>query len=193
MCRQVVTRTLRFLYLKPSKFTMELKKPEGVSALLPDDKKMRLTVQGEKEAVELLAQMAQLADVKPFRYQLTLTLVKLGPGTRRQALEKKSLVVENKAPVSISLSGGVCELQGTLHGSPGEVQLLFTTQAARLRGARREVTESLQASRRVPFGKTTTIARFADPQTGPPRDKKPPPITLVLEASANEAMGRPER
>ena len=186
---QTVTRTLKFQFLLPSKFTSELKKPEGVHALLPNDKQMRLTVQGEKEAVELLAQLARLADVKPLRFQLELTLVKLGPGVRRAVLEKKSLLVENKAVVSATLGGGACDLRGTLHGSPGEIQLVFMAQALRSR----QVTESLQATRRVPFGKTIAIARFSDPATGPRRDKKPTPTVLVLEAIAHEALGRPER
>jgi hypothetical protein len=193
MGRQVVTRGVDFRYLLPSKFVEQLKKPAGVSAVLPDDKKMRLTVQGEKEAVELLVQLAQLADVKPLRYQLELTLVKQGPGSRRVVLESKSFLLENKGALSAILGQGSCELRGTLHGSPGEVQLSFEAQALRVRGGRKEVTESLQATRRVAFGKAVAIARFSDPATGPRRDKKPTPITLLLEATAHEAVGRPER
>ena len=193
MCQETLTRTLRLQYLVPSEFVAQLKKPEGISALLPDDTKKRLIVQGEREAVELLAQLVQLADVKPFRYQLALTLVKQGPGPKRQVLEKKILLVENKRRVVAALGGGVCELNGTLHGSPGEAQLVFEARACRVRGLRREATESLQATRRLPFGKTVAIAHFSDPATGPRRDKKPTPLQLVLEAVAREALGIPTR
>lgn len=190
---QTLIRSVRFQYLAPSKFVAQLKKPEGVKLLLPDDKKMRLTVQGEKEAVEQVAQLAQLADVRPLRYQLELTLVRLGPGTRREVLEKKSLLLINKETLAVALGGGLCELTGTIHGSPGEVQVAFEAKANRIAGGRRTVSESMQATRRVPFGKFTAIARFADPAAGPHSEKKPSPISLVIEASSGEATGRPER
>ncbi len=190
---QTLIRNLRFQYLRPSKFVEGLKKPEGVASLTPNDAQMRLTVQGEKEAVELVAQMAQLADVKPLRYQLELSLIKQGPGPKRVVLEKKSLLVENKSAMTVSLGNGACTLLGTLHGSPAEVQLVFEANAIRVRGARREITESLQVTRRVPFLKPTLLARFSDPTTGPRRDKKPTPVTLVLEALASDTTGRPER
>lgn len=190
---QTLIRSVSFQFLPPSKFVAELKKPQGINVLLPDDKKMRLTVQGEKEAVELVAQLAKLADVRPLRYQLELLLVRLGPGTRREVLEKKTLLLTNKEALAVNLGNGACELAGTLHGSPAEVQLVFEAKAFRVGGGRRVGTESVQSTRRVPFGKPLVVARFSDPATGPRQDKKPTPITLVVEASASEATGRPER
>lgn len=186
-------RSLRFQYLLPSKFVAELKKPEGITTLLPDDKQMRLTVQGEKEAVELLAELAKLADVRPLRYQLELTLVALGPGARREVVEKKSLLLNNKAPFGLVLGSGQCELSGAIHGSPGEVQLSFQARANRTNGGKRTPTESVQVTRRVPFGKPTEIVRFSDPVTGPRPDKKPTKVQLIIEAVATEATLRPER
>ena len=190
---QTLIRNLRFQYLKPSKFVEGLKKPDGIGSLTPNDTQMRLTVQGEKDAVELVAQMAKLADVKPLRYQLDLFLIKLGPGVKRVVLEKKSLLVENKGGVAVSLSGGACTLVGTLHGSPAEVQLVFEANAVRVSATKRETTESVQVTRRVPFRKPTQLARFSDPTTGPRRDKKPTPVTLVLEALASDTLGLPTR
>ena len=143
--------------------------------------------------MELVAQMAQLADVKPLRYQLDLTLIKQGPGPKRTVLEKKSLLVENKGGVAASLGNGTCTLQGTLHGSPTEVQLIFEASAVRTTGAKRAATESVQVTRRIPFRKPTVLARFADPSTGPRGDKKPTPVMLVLEIVAMETAGRPEK
>lgn len=190
---QTLIRNLRFQYLKPSKFVEGLKKPEGIGSLTPNDAQMRLTVQGEKEAVELVAQMAKLADVKPLRYQLELTLSRLGPGPKRTVLEKKALLLENKGNVAASLGKGICTLQGTLHGSPAEVQLLFQAAAVRISSTKRETTESVQVTRRIPFRKPTVLARFADPSLPPRRDKKPAAVVLVLEAVSNQAMGSPEK
>ena len=57
---QTVIRNLHFQNLKPSKFVEGLKKPEGIASLTPNDAQMRLTVQGEKEAVELLTRWFHL-------------------------------------------------------------------------------------------------------------------------------------
>lgn len=190
MNQETAIRTIRFRYTKPSKFVAGLgETPKGISAILPADTQMRLTVRGEREAVELLAQMAELADVKPLRYTLVLQLVRYGKTGKREAtLEKKSLLLDNKAPFSSSLGGGVCEAQGTLHGSPGEVQLTFEAKAFRKLGLQRQPAEALNATRRVPFGKIVQIARFEDPRLPPRLDKKLPGATLVLEAQATPAL-----
>lgn len=189
MKQEIAIRTIRFRFIKPSKFVAGLgEKPKGISEVLPTDEQMRLTVRGERDAVELLAQMAALADVKPLRYTLTLQLVRYGKtGKREASLEKKSIVLENKAPFVVSLGGGASEARGMLHGSPGEVQLTFEAKAFRTVGIRRQPTESLNATRRVPFGKLVQIARFDDPQAPPRRDKKLPGAALVLEAQAAPA------
>lgn len=186
MGQETAIRTIRFRYIKPSKFLASLgEKPKGIVELLPNDEAMRLTVRGEREAVELLAPLAELADVKPLRYTLTLTLARYDKaGKRGPTLETKKLSLENKAGFAGVLGGGACEARGILHGSPGEVQLTFEAKAFRLVGVRRQPTESLTATRRVPFGKLVQIARFDDPQLPPRRDKKAILPALVLEASA---------
>ena len=188
---QTVIRNLHFQNLKPSKFVAGLKKPEGIVSLTPNDAQMRLTVQGEKEAVELLAQLVPLADVRSLRYQLALTLVRLGPGTRRTVIEKKILVLENNTKVAQSLGQGALELQGVLHGSPKEAQLTFAARVMRGTGAQRVAAESLQVMRRLPFQKTVAIARFDDPNAKRPTNKKIAPIALVLEALATEITRSP--
>lgn len=186
MRQETAIRTVRFRFTKPSKFVAGLgDKPLGIAELLPSDDQMRLTVRGEREAVELLAQMAALADVKPLRYTLTLQLVRYAKtGKRGATVEKKSIVLENKGPFTILLGGGLTEARGTLHGSPAEVQLTFEAKAFRIMGVRRQPAEALNATRRVPFGKTVEIARFDDPQAPPRRDKKAPGAELVVEAQA---------
>lgn len=186
MRQEVAIRTLRFHFTKPSKFLAGLgEKPKGIVELLPADDVMRLTVRGEREAVELLAQLAELADVKPLRYVLTLTLARYDKaGKRGPTLETKKLPLENKAGFAPGLGGGACEVRGILHGSPSEVQLTFEAKAFRISGVRRQATESLTATRRVPFGKLVQIAHFDDPQLPRRRDKKALLPALVLEASA---------
>lgn len=186
MNQETAIRTIRFQFTKPSKFVAGIgEKPKGIVELLPTDSQMRLTVRGERDAVELLAQMAELADVKPLRYTLVLQLVRYGKTGKKEAvLEKKSLLLDNKASFSSTLAKGTCEAHGILHGSPGEVQLTFEAKSFRINGLQRQPAEALNATRRVPFGKMVQIARFDDPQGAPRREKKLPAVALVLEAQA---------
>jgi hypothetical protein len=180
--QEISIQTIRLKNIKPSVFIATLeKKPTGIDQLLPDDPKMRLTVRGNKDDVDAFAQLVLLADVKPLRFVLSVSLVRFSAEGRREGiLEKKSALIENQKIQIIAL-GLLYDVALMPHNAASGIRVDITVRAHQAIATKEpQIILGEASQKRLAFGKVAQLVSFFVKG-----DAKTPPGVLAIEVTAS--------